>query len=173
MNTGLRMFATGAALVATGAAAIGCCKAPSAWSIDRGYSSALLAIGQNYTVKTGQDAAMTVDAIQLFGPSDPNAHYETVEEIRALGFMFESTDRDMILRLFASIRDRIGEPDCGKGPKEVSLYILAYDRDLMRVGVLKYYDCEGGAFGAVTAYGSGSAIFSSSVRKFLAPFRLK
>jgi hypothetical protein len=173
MKANLRTVAMGAALVATGSIVWGCCKASSPWSIDSGYSDALLAIGQAYKITTGQDAAMTVDSIQLFGPPDPSVHYETVEEIRKLPFLYESSDRDLILRLFASIRDRRNDIDCGKLPNGGSLFILAYDRDLMRVGCLKYYDCSNASLGAITAYGSGSALFSSKLREVLGPLRMK
>jgi hypothetical protein len=138
----------------------------SEWYIDPGFSNHLLGFSRHYELRTKQIAADAVDVLQIFKTNQGRDQLSSVNEIRSREWVYETTRREDIAAFFGAVRNILPDSKrCNLPSSGVVYLILAFDRDLMRVGYLKYYPCAGYDLGALTAYGTSSLYFSSDIAK--------
>ena len=115
----------------------------------------------------GVDPANTVDVLQIFKTPAGEAALFDVDKIRSKEWLYETSDAEFIRRFFVDAREDDRDSDCNVTEVPDVLHILAFDRDLMRVGYLKYYQCAGEELGALSPYGTSSLYFSHSIAGLL------
>ncbi len=140
----------------------------SGWFLDPTYSHLLLNFSQFYALSTKQDAADTVDVLQMYKTKRGKDALFSVDEIRSSAWVYETTRREDIAAFFRAARNEVPKDTrCDIFASDVVYLILAFDRDLMRVGYLKYYPCVGQDLGALMSYGTSSLYFSSDIAKIM------
>ncbi len=150
--------------------AVGCSKQErSGWYLDPTFSLQLVSFSEFYTLRTNQDPAEAVDVLQIFKANKGKDALFSVEDIRSRAWVYETPRREDIIVFFRAARNVLpgNKIHCIPPDNGVVYLILAFDRDLMRVGYLKYYPCVGQDLGALIAYGTNSADFSSDFAKIM------
>lgn len=145
---------------------IGCESESPEWFLDESYSSHLLGSSRFYQLRTGLDSAASIDTVQIFRTDLEHAAMTDLQEIRSQQWVYETSDGEWIESLFLSAREDLSESCVVTKSKHV-LHILAFDRDLMRVGYLKYYPCPDAVLGALAPYGTSSLYFSRGAARTL------
>lgn len=145
------------------------CGRKDPWFIDMAYSAHLLGSAQFYELRTRADSADTVDVVQIYRTSMNDAGMFDVGEIRSQEWMYETSNKDWIASFFSAAREEAPE-QCVASRAPRVLHVLAFDRDLMRVGYFKYYSCPSGELGALAPYGTSSLYFSHSLAELLEPW---
>ena len=156
------------AMSALAVVACGDSNSSSARYLDPQYSLALLRsswIGEE--MAAGVDPGITVDVLQIFKAPAGEAALFDVDKIRSKEWLYESSDREFIRRFFVDAREDDRHSDCNVTEAPEVLRILAFDRDPMRFGYLRYYQCVGEKFGALSPYGTTSLYFSHSIAGLL------
>jgi hypothetical protein len=133
----------------------------SGWFVDESFSVKLVTSWGNPPIINQQDPASTVDVLQIFRVPYDNARLFTVDEIRSQQLVYETDNSADIVQLFRAARHQTAD-HCDSAVTTFVLFILAFDRDLMRVGILKYYPCteKQSPLGTLQPWGSNS-IWSS------------
>jgi hypothetical protein len=133
----------------------------SGWFMDESFSVKLIHSWGNPPIINQQDPASTVDVLQIFRVPYDKARLFTVDEIRSQELVYETNDSADIVQLFRAARNGTAD-HCDSAVTKFVLFVLAFDRDLMRVGILKYYPCaeKQDALGWFQPWGSNS-IWSS------------
>ena len=147
--------------------AIACSDRKSSWFLDQAYSSALVRPAQFSELETGTDPADTVDVLQIFRTPAGEAALFDVDEIRSKEWLYETSDAEFIRRFFNDAREDAHDASCVATQSPEVLHVLAFDRELLRVGYLKYYKCIGQKLGALSPYGTSGLYFSHSIAALL------
>lgn len=139
------------------------------WLLDPVFSHQLVSFSEFYKARTKQDPVDTVDVLQIFKANKGQDSLFSIDEIKSRAWVYETTRREDITAFFRAARNEAAAdytrcPPDGTG---VVYLILAFDRDLMRAGYLKYYPCVGDGLGFLTLYGSNSAYFSSELARLM------
>jgi len=133
----------------------------SGWFLDTSFSLQLVSSwGKPAPVISQQDPATAVDALQIFRTPEEEESLSTLTEIRSQELVYETNNSADIIRFFRAARERTKERCASAGARFV-FFILAFDRDLMRIGVLKYYPCTREDLGSFQTWGANSLYFSS------------
>jgi len=140
----------------------------SPWFIDAAYSRHLLGSAQLYELRAKQDSADTVDVLQIFRTTADDAALFDVADIRSKDWVYETSSKEFIATFFSAARESSPEECVTSRAKQV-LHVLAFDRELMRVGYLKYYRCPDGNLGALAPYGTSALYFSHVLAALLEP----
>lgn len=147
------------------AIAIGCSKKEQAsgWYLDASFSERLISFwdDQHPIITTG-DPAKSVAALQIFRAVKGKHYLYTVDEIRSLDLVYETRKSEDIVSLFRATRNR-SDKECNITEYDYVFFILAFDRDLMRVGFVKYFPCRRNDLGHFQIWGSNSLYFSSDL----------
>ncbi|MBI4488906.1 MAG: hypothetical protein HY694_07450 [Deltaproteobacteria bacterium] len=149
--------------------AVACSKeGRSGWFLDPTFSLQLVSFSEFYTLRTKQDPADTVDVLQIFKANKGKDSLFNVDDIRSRAWVYETTRREDIAAFFRAARKTLpSNIYCKISDSGVVYLVLAFDRDLMRVGYLKYYPCASEDLGYLTLYGTNSAYFSSDLAKII------
>jgi hypothetical protein len=151
-------------------------KDQSGWFLDASFSVQLITFWGAPLIVSQQDPASTVNVLQIFRVPQRKSRLFTVDEIRSQELMYETNNSPDIVAFFRATRHRIKE-HCGSAQGRFVFFILAFDRDLMRVGLLKYYPCtEEEDMGWFQTWGSNSAYTSRDFAKMmnrLIPFSIQ
>ncbi len=110
---------------------------------------------------------MTVDALQIFRTPKGKEYIYTVNEIRSQELVYETTRPKDILALFRATR-LISKDNCDITESDFVFFILAFDRDLMRVGFVKYFPCKRNGLGYYQKWKTNSIYFSSELANLMA-----
>ena len=145
-----------------------CGQEGAGWFIDSAYSAHLLGSAQFYELRTEADSADTVDGVQIFRTSMDDAAMFDVREIRSQEWVYETSSKEWVGSFFTAARQEAGEQCVASQTPDV-LHVLAFDRDLMRVGYFRYYSCPGNQLGALAPYGTSSLYFSRPLATMLEP----
>ena len=148
--------------------AVGCSKEEtSGWYLDPSYSVQLVTFSEEVPVIVTQDPASTVEVLQIFRSIRGQKNtLDTVTEIRSKLLVYETRRQADILSLFRATR--IGTKDSCDSPRgDYTFSILAFDRSLMRVGVIQYFPCERLDLGWTQTPGSNSVYFSLETAKVI------
>ena len=134
-----------------------------AWLVDEEFSSRLM----RPTLVNGEmlesSAHFTVDSIQVYKIEGSMRHLDSVAQVRRHRWIWESSNPTEVATFFAAALDEVAPPeDCVVTQADEKYVILAYDRDLMRVGLISYFACPSGE-GALDPYGSPGVTFSSAL----------
>jgi hypothetical protein len=144
-----------------------CSKADqSGWFLDASFSVQLITSWGNPVIISQQDPASTVDVLQIFRVPQQKTRLFTVDEIRSQQLVYETNNSPDIVQFFRATWHRTKE-FCNREANFV-FFILAFDRDLMRVGLLKYYPCTAEEdIGSFQTWGSNSAYISPEFAKMM------
>jgi hypothetical protein len=149
-------------------AVVGCNRDPI-WFLDANYSHNLLGSAASYELRTGDDPADTVDAVEIYETSVKDSALLSIDEVRSFKWVFDTSNRDWIRSLFIEARSQSPE-SCVASQAPYVLHVLSFDRELMRVGYHKYYPCSA-RLGALAPFGTSSLYFSSSLPEVLSRVR--
>lgn len=147
--------------------AAACSDQSSSWFLDPAYSSALVRPARFSQMEAGKDPADTVDVLQIFETPARDGALFNVDKIRSKEWLYETSNAEFIRRFFKDAREDTREVSCVATQSPNVLHVLAFDRDLLRVGYLKYYECTGEELGALSPYGTSGLYFSHSVATLL------
>ena len=139
---------------------------PSGWYLDPHFSKQLISYWhERFGIPTKDDPAKPVDVLQIFrAPRDKRIF--TVNEIRTQQWVYETRDSLQIVALFRAARIESNER-CDIAETDYEYFVLGFDRNLMRVGIVKYFPCEREDLGWFQTWGSNSAYFSSEFAKMM------
>ncbi len=138
------------------------------WYLDSTFSNHLLSFSELYRLRTKHDPMDAVDVLQIFKVDQGKAALTNVDKIRSHHWIYETSKREEIAVFLYAARNFVQDTKVGCKPSnDVVYFILAFDRDLMRVGLLKYLPCTTDDMGALTSYGSESLYFSPDFAKII------
>jgi hypothetical protein len=143
------------------------CGERGSWFLDGQYSRHLLGSAEAYGLLTNQDPSETVDALQIYRTPSTGAALFEVDDIRETEWLYESSDPLLIRRFFQAARDSADAGECNPARSAEVIHVLAFDRDLMRVGYLRYYPCPEQGLGASSPFGTTSLYFSRSLHAMI------
>jgi len=147
--------------------AMGCSKEDtSGWYLDTSYSDLLVSYSEEVPVIVTQHPAHTVDVLQIFRSNRGKDSLDTVTGIRSKLLVYETRRREDILALFRAMKINTKER-CDSPDGDFTFSVLAYDRALMRVGVVQYFPCKRIDLGWIQTPGSNSVSFSSETAKIM------
>jgi hypothetical protein len=143
---------------------LGCSKEDtSGWYLDSLFSVQLVTFNEENPVFVTNDPANGVQVLQIFRSERGKDSLDTVTEIRSKELVYETRRREDIVSFFRATR--IGSKESCSPQGKYVFSILAFDRDLMRVGFIKYFPCERDDIGWFQTYGSNSIYDSSETAK--------
>ena len=147
--------------------ALGCSKDdPTGWYLDASFSVQLVTFNKENPVFVTQDPANAIEVLQIFRAERFKDTLDTVTDIRSKLLVYETRTPEDIRSLFRASRIQTQER-CDSIRGDYEFVILGFDRDLMRVGYIKYYPCERDDNGWFTTWGSKSMYFSSELAKVI------
>jgi hypothetical protein len=138
----------------------------SGWYLDPSFSLQLVTFNEKIPAFGMQDPADAVEVLQIFRSERDQDTLNTVTEIRSKLLVYETRRSEEIQSLFRATRIETKER-CNSPQGDYVFSILAFDRDLMRVGYIKYFPCERDDVGWFTTYGSNSIYDSSETAKVI------
>lgn len=140
---------------------------PSGWYIDSAFTTRLVSFWDEQSpIITREDPATYIDALQIFRTSADTKGIFTINEIRSQQLIYETVNTSVIKKFFDAARRRTNER-CEKVGADFRYYILAFDRQLLRVGLIKYFPCVQSDLGFYQRWGSNSAYFSSELSRIM------
>ena len=146
---------------------VGCTKEDdSGWYLDSFFSVQLVTPIPEIPVIVTQDPANSVEVLQIFRSKRGEEAIYTVTEIRSKELVYETRRQEDILTLFRATRIETKET-CNSPKGDFTFSILAFDHDLMRVGLIKYFPCERHDLGWFQTPGSNSVYFSAETAKII------
>jgi hypothetical protein len=139
----------------------------SGWYLDSGFTTRLTSYWDDkYPVVTQEDPAKSVDVLQIFQVSKGKEDLYALHQIRSQQLIYETTNPENILSLFRATRVRT-EDSCDINEGNFVFFILAFDRDLLRVAFVKYFPCDREDLGWFQTWGSRSVYFSADLATLL------
>ncbi len=146
---------------------LGCTREDSSgWYLDSSFSVQLVTFSEEIPVILTQDPAKAVEVLQIFRSTRGKSDLDTVTEIRSNELVYETRNQRDILSLFRATRTGTKE-SCDSPKGDFTFSILAFDRDLMRVGYIRYFPCERNDLGWIQTPGSNSIYYSLETAKIL------
>ncbi len=134
--------------------------------VDARYSEYLSVLSQQFESAARGNASATVQVVQVYAPGPKDG--VSFRDVTRGRLLYESRASSEIASLFNSLQTRGARGNCelGEGPV---LVIVAYDRDLPRVGVIRLYKCEaaGTAVIGVRPVGDAGLDYSSAADTYL------
>jgi len=147
-------------------ALLGCDSGGVPLSVDARYSEYLSVLSQQYQSAARANAATTVKVVQLYGPGPVDE--VSLRDATRGRLLYESRKPNEIESLFSGLQAQgtRGECELGDGPV---LFVVAYDRDLPRVGILRLYECDaaGGRVIGVRPVGDSALEYSTAAATYL------
>ena len=138
----------------------------SGWFLDSSFAVQLITFSEEHPIINQEDPARAVEVLQIFRTPEGKDRLFTVNEIRSQELVYETNNSADILRFFRAVRTRTDER-CTSTEAKFVFFILAFDRDLMRVGFLKYFPCKREDLGSFQTWGSNSLYFSLEFAKVM------
>ncbi len=138
----------------------------SGWFIDSSFTDRLVSHWEEHPIITQQDPSTSVDSLQIFRAPKGNQYIYTVNEIRSKDLIYETTKPEDILALFRATRAVVND-SCDSTEYDFVYFILAFDRDLMRVGFVKYFPCKRNGLGYYQKWKVNSIYFSSELANLI------
>jgi hypothetical protein len=133
------------------------------WLVDEEFSNRLLHPTLVNGERTKNAAYLTVDSIQVYRIVGSTENSNTVSEVRRHKWVWESSSRSEVLEFFDAALAEVARPrNCIVTQSKEEYAILAYDRDLMRAALIRYFACPSGE-GALDPYGSPGVTFSKAL----------
>jgi hypothetical protein len=138
----------------------------SGWFLDSSFTDLLVSFREDKPIITKDDPATAVDVLQIFRTPKGRDALFTVDEIRSQELDYETTNPKDILSLVRAART-VSKDTCEITESEFVFFILAFDRDLMRVAFIKFFPCRRDDLGYYQKWGTNSIYFSSELAKFM------
>lgn len=154
-------------LLLVGSCILSCTKGDSTWYVDVEYTEMLTSHwGPELKRTIPDDPARSVSVLQIFKAPKKQEAIFTVDEIRSQRLVFETRKQDDILPLFRAAR--IESPsECEHNEYESVYFILAFDRELLRVAIIKYFPCKNNTLGYFQRWRSKSVYYSAELAKLM------
>ena len=118
---------------------VGCNSTSELLDIDSRYSESLSVVSREYEFAARTNAATTVQVVQVYAQG-PKGNVSLLDATRGR-LLYESRSSSEIMALFATLQSRESSGRCELGD-DPAFVVVAYDRDLPRVGIIRLYKCD-------------------------------
>lgn len=152
--------------IIAGIASLSCNRDDEPLFVDESYSEALTVLTEQYEAVAHSRPATTVKVVQIFAPGPRDVVY--VSDVTRGRLVYESRTPSEIEALFESLQAADGRGNCHLG-ESAALAMVAYDRDLPRVGIIRLYECQGesGPVIGIRPLGDAALVYSSTAVAYL------